>query len=63
MGESETPKKPSFAPRGNGNNNTKRSDTDDGFEQMESLEIFEETEIEEVIQVPRGPKWMGHVEA
>ncbi len=70
MGESETPKKPSFASHGNGNNHTKHSNMSDsvhgfehdGPEEVESLAIFEETEIEEVIQAPRGPTGRGQAE-
>ena len=71
MGESETPKEPGFAPRGNGNNHTKHSNMSDsvhgfehdGPEELESLLIFEETEIEEVIQERRSPAGRGQPEA
>jgi len=71
MGESETPKKSSFAPRGNGNNHTKHfhpssatvDSEQDSLDQMASLEVFEETEIEEVISVPHTAKRTGPEEA
>lgn len=71
MGESETPKKPSFASHGNGNNHTKHfhpssatvDSEQDSLDQMASLEVFEETEIEEVISVPHTAKRTGPEEA
>ena len=71
MGESETPKKPGFASHGNGNNHTKHShqssatadSEQDGLDQIVSLEVFEETEIEEVISVPHAAKRTGVAEA